>query len=141
MNGKFFLDTNIFAYCFDSQAREKQLKARTLITQALTNHAGVISFQVVQEFLNIATRKFRTPLSIPDCKRFLNQVLAPLWEIYSSEALYILALDISAAIQYSFYDSLIIAASVQARCKILYTEDLCHQRTVHGVTLLNPFAT
>ena len=68
-----------------------------------------------------------------------NAKLVALCEIFPTESLYTTALDISNETQYSFYDSLIIAAASTGRCKILYTEDLCDQRIVHGVTIINPF--
>jgi len=41
--------------------------------------------------------------------------------------------------QFSFYDSLIIAAALQAKCNVLYSEDLQHNQKVHSLTILNPF--
>ena len=41
--------------------------------------------------------------------------------------------------KYSFYDSLIIAASLRSECEILYSEDLQHGQEVEGVTVMNPF--
>jgi len=37
MQGKFFLDTNIFVYSFDGTAHEKQQQARELIKSALSS--------------------------------------------------------------------------------------------------------
>ena len=66
MNDRFFLDTNIFIYTFDDRELEKQNKAQELVSEALTSRRGCISFQVVQEFLNVATQKFSKPLSESD---------------------------------------------------------------------------
>lgn len=54
MNGRFFLDTNIFVYSFDQTATEKQRKARELIKAGLQSGGGHINFQVIQEFFNVA---------------------------------------------------------------------------------------
>jgi len=139
MSAKFFIDTNLFVYSFDSRAKKKQRKAKEIITEALSKNTGIISFQVIQEFLNVATKKFSQPLTIKDSKHYLSKILYPLCEIFPNEALYTRAPDISNDTQYSFYDSLIISAASTGRCKILYTEDLCDQRIVHGVTIINPF--
>lgn len=139
MNGKFFLDTNLFVYGFDTGQKKKQRKAREIVGQALSQKTGIISFQVIQEFLNVATRKFSKPLTVQDSKQYLGKILYPLCEVFPTESLYTTALDISTETQYSFYDSLIIAAASIGQCKVLYTEDLCHQRVVHGVTIVNPF--
>ena len=139
MDARFFVDTNIFVYSFDSRAKKKQRTAKDVVTEALSQNAGIISFQVIQEFLNVATRKFKQPLTVRDSKLYLNRVLFPLCEIFPNESLYATALDVTSETQYTFYDSLILAAAVAGKCKTLYSEDLCHQRTVRGVTIINPF--
>ncbi len=63
MSADFFLDTNILVYTFASHAPQKQARALALVQDALANGHGVISTQVIQEFLNVATRKFATPLA------------------------------------------------------------------------------
>ena len=139
MNGKFFLDTNIFVYTFDSSSPDKQRKARQLVADALTSQQGVISFQVVQEFLNVASRKFAKPLKLTDCQKYLEQVLAPLCEIFPSIDLYKRALEIAEQSGYTFYDSLILEAALESRCKTLYSEDFQHQRVIQNMRIINPF--
>lgn len=139
MKGKYFLDTNIFVYSFNVNEKDKQRKSISLIANALDNQIGCVSYQVVQEFLNVAARKFIKPLSIQDCQRYLISVLEPLCEIYASAGLYNQALEISERWQYSFYDSLIIAAAINCRCSILYTEDLQNGQKIQNVTVINPF--
>ena len=43
MSAKFFLDTNIFVYSFDSSEPQKQKKSQALIEAALESHTGSIS--------------------------------------------------------------------------------------------------
>ena len=59
MSDRFFIDTNIFVYTFDHVNNNKKAIARSLIQNALSSGEGVISYQVIQEFLNVATRKFK----------------------------------------------------------------------------------
>jgi predicted nucleic acid-binding protein len=139
MNDRFFLDTNVIVYSFDSSAPRKQTTAQELIRTALSRQEGCISYQVVQEFLNVATRKFATPLSHQDCNQYLYDVLAPLCEIFPSVELYAQALGNADRWKYSFSDSLIITAALHADCKILYSEDLQHGQAIHGLTITNPF--
>jgi len=84
MNDKFFMDSNILIYTFDSHAPRKQKKARELVATALKTQKGIISFQVVQEFLNVATRKFETPLTEAEAEKYINQVLTPLCEVFAN---------------------------------------------------------
>ena len=139
MSGKYFLDTNIFIYSFDTASQKKQDTATDLIESSLHNHTGIISTQIVQEFLNVATRKFATPLTLHDAYRYMDMVLAPLCSVYPSLTLYRSALEVQEKTAYSFYDSLIIAAALHANCKTLYSEDLQHHRSVQGLTIIDPF--
>jgi predicted nucleic acid-binding protein len=41
--------------------------------------------------------------------------------------------------KYSIWDGLIVAAALDAGCKILYTEDLQHGQVVEGLRIENPF--
>lgn len=138
MSDKYFLDTNIIVYSFDNNNPVKQGIAKKLISNAL-NHKGCISYQVAQEFLNVATGKFKTQLSIPESKVFINAVLAPLCEVFPSIEFYNSALQIKERWQYSFYDSLIITAALQAECTTLYSEDMQHDQAIGNLNIINPF--
>ena len=139
MNDKFFLDTNIIVYSFDSSVPSKQGMAQKLIRKALSQQSGCISYQVVQEFLNVATRKFAIPLTYQHCEQYLYDVLRPLCEIYPSVELYSHTLQNAERWKYSLYDSLIITAAMQAECKQLYSEDLQHGQVIDALTITNPF--
>lgn len=136
---KFFLDTNIFAYSFDEINSAKQSCAENIIEKALTTQQGVISYQVVQEFCNLATRKFVAPLPAAEQRLYLQRVLMPLCRVLPSFALYNLAIDIREQYKFSFYDALIVASAIEACCKILYTEDLQHGQNILGIKIVNPF--
>lgn len=139
MNIRCFIDTNVFVYSFDANSALKRKKAQEIIQSALSDHQGIISYQVVQEFMNVATRKFLKPLSLRDCELYLDEVLAPLCEVYASVELYKRALDVAEGTGYSFYDSLIVASAIEGHCRILYSEDLQEEQNVQGVTIRNPF--
>jgi predicted nucleic acid-binding protein len=62
MNAKYFLDTNVFVYSFDDGKPAKKERSLALIQEALENGSGIISTQVIQEFLNVATQKFAVPM-------------------------------------------------------------------------------
>jgi predicted nucleic acid-binding protein len=52
-----------------------------------------------------------------------------------------LALNITERYGYSWYDSLIIAAALDAGCDTLYTEDLQHGQVIENrLTINNPFS-
>ena len=139
MSGRFFLDTNIFVYSFDQSAAAKAQKATQLIREALTTQKGVISYQVVQEFFNVALRRFTQPMKAADAEQYLNTVFRPLLGVHSSQALYAEALHLHAQTGFSWYDSLIVSSAIQARCDLLYTEDLQHGQRFGSLQVRNPF--
>ncbi len=139
MPARYFLDTNVFVYCFDRRDRRKQKIAEALVGKALDDHLGVISAQVVQEFLNVATAKFERPMTLDESRAYLDAVLSPLCESFPTIALYRQALEVQTSVRSSFYDSLIIAAALQSGCRTLYSEDLQHGQTIGELKVLNPF--
>jgi len=137
--GRYFIDTNIFVYTFDSAARRKRHIATELVRSARRDGLAVISFQVIQEFCSVAIRRSEQPPTIEELRSYVRNVMAPLCEVHSSIELYDACLDIREQTGYSFYDSLIVAAAAGARCETLYTEDLDHGRSIAGVKIVNPF--
>lgn len=139
MSGRFFLDTNIFVYSFDQSAAAKAQRATQLICEALTTQKGIISYQVVQEFFNVALRRFSRPMQSTDAEQYLSTVFRPLLGVHSSQALYAEALRLHAQSGLSWYDALIVSAAIQARCDQLFTEDLQHGQRFGTLQVRNPF--
>jgi predicted nucleic acid-binding protein len=127
-------------YTFDVKAPKKKRRAQELLEQALRTREGVVSTQVVQEFLNVATNKFSVPLRLSDAQQYLQDVLSPLCSVFPSIDLYRQALVLQQDTQYSFYDSLIIGGALQAGCDTLYSEDLQHGQQIRDLRIINPFA-
>ena len=138
MKDKYFLDTNIFIYSFESDLTDRKNISDKLIKTALTGK-GCISFQIIQEFINVAGKKFENPINPNDLKIYIEKVLYPVCEVFPSKELYFSALDIQKRWQFSFYDSLVIAAAQEANCNILYSEDLQHQQKINNLTIVNPY--
>ncbi len=139
MPAEFFLDTNIFVYTFDPREPDKQSRAHVLVERALETGEGVVSSQVVQEFLNVALQKFERPLTEGEAVRYLQEVLDPLCSVFPSCALYESAISFHRRWRFSFYDSLIVAAAHEVKCKVLYSEDLQDGQTIESLTIVNPF--
>jgi predicted nucleic acid-binding protein len=139
MSDRFFLDTNIFVYSFDQITPVKAQKAKHLIRMALTTQKGIISYQVVQEFFNVALKRFSQPMQAAEAEQYLRTVFNPLVGVHSSQVLYVEALHLHAQCGLSWYDSLIVSAALQARCDLLYTEDLQHGQRFGSLQVTNPF--
>ncbi len=141
--GTVFLDTNIFVYAFLANEPRKRAKAVELIEACLGSGRGCISYQVVQEFANVARKKFASTLSASDCKAFIDAAMQPLNRVASSTSLIHTALDLQDELRYSFYDCVMVAAALQSGADTLYTEDLQHWKDgklVRGtLRIVNPF--
>src|SRR4030042_5149732 len=121
MNGKYFIDTNVFVYSFANDQPAKQERSMDLIQGGMQSGLGIISTQVIQEFFNVATRKFAIPMKPEDGKVYLRLVMNPLCQIYPDLSLYETCLDLQAETGYSFYDSLILSAAIRGGCSFLFT--------------------
>lgn len=139
MSDSFFLDTNVFVSRFDLAAPAKARRAEELIERGLAGGTGTISFQVIQEFCNVMTRKIERPLSSPELAEYVGRVFRPMVTVESSLFLELAGLELRQRYRVAWYDALIIAAAVQAGCRTLFTEDLQHGQRFDGVLVQNPF--
>ncbi len=139
MSVEYFLDTNLFIYQLEALDEDKSATANRIIRRGIETKNACISFQVVQECLNIALRKAEIPLDAEQMKMHLETVLAPLWKVSPSLSLYRRGMGIQSRYQYSFYDSLIIAAALDVGCSRLYSEDFQHGQRIESLTIENPF--
>lgn len=139
MNDRFFLDTNVFVYEVDASDRIKCRRAAELIDSAVASKKGVVSYQVVQEFFNVALTRFARPFSLNEAEDYLSLTFKPILAVHSSPRLFLEALQIQTQYRLSWYDSLIVAAAQQAECAILYTEDMQHGQRIGDLKIENPF--
>jgi len=140
MSAEFFIDTNILVYSFDETAPEKRAVARALISRALARGDGVISWQVVQEFLNVALHRWEVPMTEEDARRFIELTLQPLCQIFPDSSIWASALQLKSQTGYGWYDSLVVASALRAGCRILYSEDLQDGRSFGNLLIRNPYA-
>ncbi len=139
MSAEYFIDTNVLIYSFDDLAPPKQAIAQELIAGALARGHGAISWQVIQEFLNVALHRWEVPMNLTDAQAYLSSTLEPLCQVFPSPTLWQSALSLQLQSQYRFYDSLIVASALQCGARILYSEDLQHERRFGTLEICNPF--
>ncbi|HEY0281880.1 MAG TPA: PIN domain-containing protein [Rhizomicrobium sp.] len=133
MSAADFFDTNVLLYLVSPDS------AKADRVEALLAQRGTISIQVLDEFASVATRKFGKKLSevreVLSLIRLVCEVKAANIETHD------LGLDIAERCKFSVYDSMLLAAAIQARCSTFYTEDLQHGRKLEGLTIRNPFTS
>lgn len=133
----YLLDTNIVAYCFDDRAPLKKQIAIELLQGAMGSASG-ISYQAIQEFLNLATLP-KPKFKIERLEAFLAEILFPLCRIMPSPELYATAIRVRISTGCPFYDALHVAAAICSGVQILYSEDFGHGRRFDNVVIINPF--
>lgn len=133
------LDSNVLVYGMSTDDSEKSARAVQLVESGIDYGDCCISQQVVQETLNVATKKL--DYSSAEAKRLLEMTLLPLYQETSAPSLYRRGLYIQFRYGYQFYDSLIIAAALELGCRTLYSEDMHHGHQIEGLTIENPFRT
>lgn len=138
MSGPAFVDTNIFVYAADRRDPAKRRRAREVLAAAMAEEA-VVSYQVVQETINVLTSKFRATANAFDARELLHGVLEPLWRVHPSWPLYERALALRDRYGFQFYDSLIVAGALEAGCTRLLSEDFQHGQVIEGLVIEDPF--
>jgi len=132
MSAKPFLDTNVILYLLSGDTT-KANRAEALLAQG-----GTISVQVLNEAVNVMTKKLKMGLDevcdILAGVRYACDVRPVTIETHDQ------ALDIMRRYGFSIYDSGIVAAAAGAGCTTLYSEDLQDgQRIGPDLTITNPF--
>jgi predicted nucleic acid-binding protein len=129
---KPFLDTNILVYAVSNDRRQRR-------AQELLAAGGTISVQVLNEFANVLLNKLRRKW--PDIEAALDDICAVLepathLTVVTHRAARTIARDHGL----SFYDALIAAAALEAKCDTLLSEDMQDGRIIPGLKIMNPFA-
>lgn len=132
MNAKPFLDTNILVYAFTSNDPRRR-KA-----EALVEAGGIVSVQVLNEFVNVCRNKIRVEWPrIRSALDIIRDLLEP--PLPLTVDVHERAVSLAQGHGLAFYDSLIVASAALANCAAIYTEDLQHGRKIGAVTICNPF--
>lgn len=133
MPGKTFFDTNVLIYVV---AKDDPRSARA---EALLAAGGIVSVQVLNEFVSVVRRKLQMPW------KDVNQALDSFRVLCPSPAPITIdtdqsALRIAERYRYEIYDALIVAAALQSSCETIYSEDLQDGQIIERkLSVRNPF--
>ncbi len=131
--GKAFFDTNILVYAFTRADR------RAPVAEALLRRPGLVGIQTLNEFVAIATTKLRMNWhQVLEALSLIREV-CPSTPVPVTVATHERALQIVGLYRYHIYDSLMIAAALEASCETFYSEDLHDGQVIDGLTIRNPF--
>jgi predicted nucleic acid-binding protein len=120
--GKFFVDTNLLVYAYDSSAGKKWKTSLEVLSLLWTHRTGVISTQVIQEFLVSLTQKVKSPIHPEMAKEIIFDLVQ--WPLVVNDGKNILrAIDLQIKYHLSFWDSLILQAAITSNSEFLLSED------------------
>jgi len=136
------IDTNVLAYA-EGMERASEDKAKCAMALRLLTRPGdetvVAARQTLAELHAVLVRKMRLPPT--DASDRVRQWAGQLELIDTNAAVFDAALDLAGDHGLQIYDSLILAAAVEARCDLLLTEDLQDGFAWRGVVVTNPFGS
>jgi len=132
MTGRAFFDTNVLIYGLGKDPRGR--RAEQLLSQG-----GVVSVQVLNEFIDVARRKVRMSWEEVRGSLRLIQIFCP-DPVPITVDTHEHALIIAERHDIRIYDALILASALGTNCSTLYTEDLQDGQVIDGrLTIRNPF--
>ena len=133
MSDRAFLDTNVFVYAI------VQDDPRSHNAEKLISAGGRVSVQVLNEFAAVVRRKTNMPwgevqLALESIKVLCPDPLPITLDTHQE------ALAIAEKYRYKVYDALVVASALEARCTILYSEDMQDGQVFdRRLTIRNPF--
>lgn len=132
MSRKVFFDTTVLIYSI------AEGDARAAVAERLLLSGGCISVQVLNEFAAVARRKLTMSWrEIGEALAAIRMLCEP--PVPLTVQIHDAAISIAAKHGYTIYDSLIVAAALDAACDTLYSEDMQDGQRIAGLTIRNPF--
>ena len=129
---KIFFDTNTLLYLLSSDSKKADWVSSNL------QQSNVISVQVLSEFTSASLRKIK--ISNNELDEFLDLFIS----VFNIRPLNVETFETGLAVSrrygYHHYDSMIIAAALQAGCETLYSEVMHHRQMIDKrLQIVNPF--
>lgn len=138
MTGLVFVDTNVFVYARDPRDSVKQSNARDWIRFLWDGQRGRTSAQVLSEFYEVVTRKFKAAVSREDAWEEVQSYLAWNPQPVNTDILF-RAHEIERRHLLSWWDCLVVAAAHAQGCVLLLSEDMQDGMDYDGTVVRNPF--
>jgi len=127
-----FFDTNVLLYLLSSD------EAKANAAEALVAAGGTISVQVLNEFTQVARRKFG--LAPNDVREILGVVRQTVTVEPLTVETHDLGIALSLKYSFSVYDAMIVASALRCNAATLYSEDMQHGVVVERrLRIVNPF--
>ncbi|HEY8781004.1 MAG TPA: PIN domain-containing protein [Mucilaginibacter sp.] len=133
MSKNVVLDTNVLIYLHDNSSPNKRATAKDLLAEN-----PFIPSQVISEYLNVTRRLLQ--LSKEELLIQASNLLAGCTIIPVLPSTLLFAAALVKRYNFQLFDAVIVAASKESNCAILYSEDMQHGLVVEkSLTIINPF--
>lgn len=136
MKDKPFIDTNIFVYAHLDDAKNGE-KSNIALELLETLPVLITSTQVLNEYYSVLLKNKVADNLIQDNVETIIDIA----DIHITQITTIrLAHKIKLKYKFSYWDSLIVASALEAKCDILYSEDMQHKQLIENTLIIvNPF--
>lgn len=138
MSDKWFLDTNLLVYAYDTQDRRKLTIAQEWVEKSIRTGKGVLSAQVLSEFFVVVTRRIKNPLPAGEAQECIH-IFGRLEVVEIDRLLVHQSIDLHRQYRVSYWDAMIIAAAERAGCSKVLSEDLNEGQRYNAIEIQNPF--
>lgn len=138
MPAKVFVDTNIWLYSLIRRIEENDDRHQQAADFLLNLACPVINSQVIREICSNLIKKLYMPEE--QVRVLIHGWYQDCEVITSNASQHLLASRLRKSYSPSYWDSLIVAAAIDAGCVTLFSEDMQHGQTIEGcLTIINPF--
>lgn len=138
MPARLFVDTNIWLYALASEDADPKHRLAARFLLGLTR--PVVNSQVIREASSNLLKK--AGLAELQLRAIIEDWYRDCEIHPSNAAQHLLASELRENHAFSYWDSLIVAAAIDAGCSTLYSEDMQHGQVIADcLTIVNPFVS
>lgn len=132
------VDTNIWVYALSRPTSSDPVRHERARNAIQTTEVVVITPQIINELGFVLRRK--QGWKDGELRPLIDQLQIDCHVHIPSARWHLLALDLRDAHHLAYWDSLIVAAAIEAGCETLLSEDMHHGHTLPGIRVVNPLA-
>lgn len=138
MTERFFVDTNVLVYLYDSAEHAKQAVAKQWLQRLWRDRSGRTSVQVLNELYVTLSRKLARRMNAEQAWDVVHALME--WDPQPIDRdLLRCAREIERRYRIGWWDSLIVAGAQLQDCDVLLTEDLQPGMRFDRTIVQNPF--
>ncbi|MBF0228780.1 MAG: PIN domain-containing protein [Desulfamplus sp.] len=136
MTEKIFIDTNILVYAFLENDKAKHNRSKQLFSEIIGKEV-FISIQVISEIYSALSKNGIVHEAISE---YIYELEKDINVCPINFSIITKCLFLKKRYGYSYWDSLILASSLESGCEIIYSEDMQHGQVIEKkIKIINPY--